>query len=309
MRKIDSGWRDVDLNDWHVRHEFPCPAAGMALPMIEYDRGIAVGLVNYMPRDAAKPRGSDVASSYRAFATLAGPVKRDQLPFLTAEYDRRNWAMNLFPHNAAADALLDNENDFGRGWVSVSEERFAELLYAMRGRTVPDMFGYGVEWAKSEWLRLEPLGGRPEQPFPCADMSARRREYEPATSAPMRVKLPCLDVDLAVMDQDDRLALVVDYKRMGAVCDTAGTNARALASLTTVSGFNVPAFMTRYFGSASSGYRFETYPLNGTASCHLAYVLGVGGTAWELADAVAGHRWVRLTEGQWLNVLRVARDL
>lgn len=309
-RKLDSGWRDEALNDWHVANGFPCPAAGMTLPMIEYDRGKAVGLVNYIRRGDMLPKGEGTGAMYRAFSRVYDHVNSTPLPFLTAVYDPRNWAMRLFPHNAAADALLDNETSDGTNWVTVSELRFAELLYAMRGRVLPDMFGYGVEWSAAPWLILEPAPGRlPYPPFPCADLSARRRAYEPNVTAPMRVKVPCLDVDLAVVDQDDRLALVVDYKRFGALCDVAGTNATALASLTIASGFNVPAFMTRYSQGESGRRRFETYALNGNASNHLAYVLGVADAEPHLMANAVCNRWVRLSEDRWLDVLRVARDV
>lgn len=312
-RKDDSGWRDGALNDWHARHGFPCPAAGMVLPMIEYDRGRAVGLVNYVRRGDALPRGKEAAATFAAFRSVLDPVEGTELPFLTAQYDPRNWAMCLFPHNAAAAALVRRvADDTGAdGWATVTEAQFAELLYAMRGRDVPDLFGYDVTWSESEWLRLEPLGERPELPFPCSDMSARRRLYEPRGSAPMRVKLPCLDIDLAVTDQGDRLALVVDYKRMSAVCDPSGTNATALASLGATANRQVPAFMTRYFGAGPDCYRFETMPLNASAQQLLCYALGASDAPASddaLARAVGGG-WVRLSEPQWLDVLRIARDV
>jgi len=312
MRKDDSGWRDDSLNRWHVDHGFPCPAAGMALPMIEYDRGLAVGLVNYVRRGDVLPSGREAVAAHYAFSRACGPGNGGQLPFLTAVYDPRNWAMKLFPHNAAAAALVRRvaDNTGGDGWAPMTEAQFAELLYAMRGRLVPDMYGLGVNWSEAQWSSLDPFGERPELDFPCQDMSEQRRLYEPAAAAPMRFKVPCLDVDLAVVDQDDQLALVVDYKRMGAACDTSGTNAQALASLQRDSGVAVPAFMTRYFGSLASGYGFETYPLNKTAAVHLAYVLGgVDAPSAALAAAVSGDSWVRLTEPQWLEVLKVAKHL
>jgi len=280
----------------------------MTMPMIEYDRGKAVGLVSYVPRDSKLPTGVPSAAAHRAFSSLHNDAG-DLLPFLTVVYDPRNWAMKLFPHNKAASALMEDLPD-RIGWSLASEQKFAELLFAMRGRPLPDMFGYGVDWREDKWLELEPLGERPSQPFPCADLSERRRAYEPTVSAPMRVKLPCLDVDLAVVDPDHLLSLVVDYKRVGAVCDTAGTNATALASLAYPSGALVPAFMTRYTSGETGPRVFETYPLNKTASMLLSYAL----SCWDapariLARAEAGDQWVSLTEEQWLDVLKAAQDV
>ena len=302
-RKPDSGWRDESLNKWHAANGFPCPAAGMALPMIEYDRGVAVGLVNYIRRGDPLPTGAQVAAVYRAFGHAYPGKGNEPLPFLTAVYDSRNWAMQLFPHNDAARSLLG-----GAAPYEATEKHFAAILYRMRDRMLPDMFGYGIEWSEDAWLTLEPFGQRESLPFPCADMSARRREYEPNVSAPMRVKLPCLDIDLAVVDQEDSLALVVDYKRFGAACDVAGTNATALASLKGPRRLGIPAFMTRYFGQPGS-YGFEAYPLNRAAASLLAYSLGSLDDVDAMARAVAGDLWVRLTEPQWLEVLKAARDL
>lgn len=318
-RRDDSGWRDSALTEWHARHGFPCPASGMVLPMIEYDRGRAVGLVNYIPRGNALPQGPEVGATYRAFGRLYAGSGGSSLPFLTAVYDPRNWAMRLFPHNDAACDLLDVKGlRIGQTrvaatatpyWRSFTEARFAELLYAMRGRELPDMFGYGVEWNEGLWNPDNPVPARGNLPFPCADISARRRAYEPAVTAPMRIKIPCMDVDLAVTGPDEHLALVVDYKRRGAVCDLQGTNAKALASLAGASGMAVPAFMTRYHSDGDTWW-FETHPLNGSASTHLAYALGSTG-AWPdpLDQVVVGEQWIRLNEQQWLDVLRVARDV
>lgn len=318
-RRDDSGWRDSNLTEWHVRNGFPCPAAGTVMPMIEYDRGFAVGIVNYIPRGNGLPQGPEVGAAYRAFGKLHCDGGQP-MPFVTAVYDPRNWAMQLFPHNDAARELVSGPTGllFGQirvttaaqhNWRTVTELDFAALLYAMRGRKVPDMFGYGVEWNEQPWTDDDPVPARGNLPFPCADISARRRAYEPAVAAPMRVKVPCMDIDLAVTGPDENLALVVDYKRRGAVCDLTGTNAKALASLANASGMKVPAFMTRYHSDESSWW-FETYPLNGSASGHLAYALGsTGAWPYPLAQAVAGDQWVRLNEQQWLDVLRVARDV
>lgn len=304
-RRDDSGWRDSALADWHAANGFACPAAGMVLPMIEYDRGQSVGIVNYIPRGNGLPKGEAIWSTYRAFGDLHNDTGGAPLPFLSAVYDPRNWAMKVFPHNDAAAALVGASS----GWHAVPEREFAALLFAMRKRQLPDLFGYGVEWNTGPWLGDDPVPARGNLPFPCADMSDRRRRYEPDVSAPGRLKVPCLDVDLAVADQDDRLALVVDYKRRGALCDVTGTNATALASLARRTGPPVAALMTRYWTDGAEWW-FETYPLNRTARLHLAYVLGdTGQDSARITQAVAEDRWIRMDERLWLGTLRAARGL
>lgn len=302
MRKDDSGWRDRALADWHQANGFECPAPGMVMPMIEYDRGKAVGIVNYIRRGDELPTGAAVGAAYRAFGSLCGAASGEPLPFLTAVYDPRNWSVQLYPHNTSARMLTADS------WLAVSEYNFARLLYGMRGRRIPDLSIYGVEYRTSGWFSGDPAVLE-EQPWPCADMSARRRAYEPAATVPMREKVPCMDVDFTVVDQEDYLALVVDYKRHNALADTQGTNATALASLTHRNRKPVAAAMVRY--SANDGeWWFEAFPLNHSATGLFSFALGHGGgSPDQVARAVAGKQWVRMSGDQWLGILRCVRDL
>lgn len=311
-RRTDTGWRDTLLAARHERWGFHAPAAGMKLPMIEYDRGRAVGIVSYLPLGAQLPSGHEAAAAYRAFGRLRDASAMDELPFLTARYDVRDWSMEVFPHNGAAVRLMGLA---APRWVKLAEADFAELLYRMRGRQLPDLSAYGVAW-NTDWLRTYggdlPLAEGFER-WPGEPMSVRRREYEPLASVPFGQRVPCLDVDFAVIDHEERVAMLVDYKaaggRMPGKLDHP--NLKALASMTCggLSGVNVAAFVAEY-APQPSGWELRVHCLNKSARLLLAYALGaVGADTSVLASTVAGAEWVPLTETEWTDVLRCARDV
>lgn len=310
MRKADSGWRDSYLAEWHSGHGFDVPAAGVTLPMVEYDRGVPVGVVNYLRRGHMLPGGPDVAATYTAYSRLYR-LDGAPLPFLTCQYDPSNWAMRLFPHNLAAKQLLD-----AKDWVPVTEYEYVAKLYELRGRYIADELDASVVLNSGPWSRFVRSGQftRPEV-WPGEFMSQRRREYEPEHQTRFSQRNPCVDMDLAVVGRDGHLALVVDYKASG-TRTARGTNSQALSSLFTGhegSLRTVPAMMVQY-APQNAAWGVRVHPLNLAAQQHLAFALGHTGAPVDLLAEVIGEAgepdaWHELSESQWLDVLRVARDL
>lgn len=302
-RRYDSGWRDARLTEWHGDYGFLAPAPGITLPMIEYDRGVPVGIVSYTRRDVDLPSGGPVAKAYGALSNLTAELAvKGVLPFLTAVYDPATWAFQVRAHNAAGAALLPSD---GTGWRALTEIEFVAVLYRMRSRHLPDLSKVGVEWLSEPW--------RDEQvpmwnlPWPGADMSARRRDYEPVVPVAGHKRIPCVDIDFMVVDQDGNLALVVDYKSGMAKVNVDSTNMQALSSLAGKS-LVVPAMVVQYYPD-QAGWSFKVTCLNKTARDLLSYALGhtVGSTT--AMALVIGGQQVILNEDQWVDVLRVARDL
>ena len=312
VRRSDTGWRDTLLGTRHAKWGFHAPAAGMQMPMIEYDRGRAVGIVSYLPLGLDLPSGPDVSSAYSAFGVLRDASGMDQLPFLTARYDVRDWSMEVFPHNDAAQRLMSLA---GSAWVKMAEADFAALLYRMRRRVVPDLSPYGVTW-NTDWLRTYdgdlPLADGFER-WPGEPMSVRRRNYEPKVSIPFGQRVPCLDIDFAVVDRESRVAAVVDYKAAGGrlPVNLVHPNLKALASLTSgslSSGTNVAAFVAEYT-PVRPAWELRVHSINKSARLLLAYALGAtNANVSALASTVAGGEWIALTEDEWVDVLRCARD-
>lgn len=308
MRRQDSGWRDAALTEWHTAYGYHAPASGMILPMIEYDRGEPLALISYIPRHEPLPSGEDVVASYAAFSMLHRPTG-EQLPFFTVMYDNRTWAFRLYGHNTSAREFLGVES---QRWVSWTEREFVANLYRLRGRYMPDLAPYGVTFNDATWLTADPIVVLDEA-WPGQSMSQRRRNYEPAGQVRMAWRNPTTDIDFAVMDRDQRIALVVDYKAPGARVNLGSTNMKALSSLHTTRRYasamaSVPAMVVRY-DIERDHPKFAVHCLNQEASLHLAYALGAADATDELAAAVAGDEWVHLSEAQWLGVLGCARDL
>jgi len=224
------------------------------------------------------------------------------------QYDVRNWSYRVFGHNDAARSFLDRS-----GWTKMTEQQFVLNLYRLRGRHAPNLAAYGVSFSDAEWADEEPSVNRVViEDWPHQLMSTRRRCFEPVGQTRMTWRNPCLDVDLAVVDRYDRVALVVDYKGPSARIHLSSANLTALSGLLTSRGVRVdmavPAMLVSY-APMSPEWAVKVHCLNQSARMHLSYVLGADGTPEQLAEAVAGIGWVDLSEGQWQQVLNVARDL
>lgn len=305
MRRFDSGWRDGRLNLLHAALDVPAPLHGMSLPMVEYDRGEALAVINYSRRDVPLTKGPDVG---RAFAAV-GRLRRDDgcsMPFLTAQYDPRNWAMRLFPHNRTAADLLGTDN-----WLPVTEQHFVRLLYRLRGRQLPDLASWGVDLSTAPWLRFD--GQQKGTSWPGQDMSVRRRNYEPAPKqgAPgavhqlaFRLRNPCTDIDLAVVSSRTLdVALLVDYKLNGANIDVRHKTHQAMAGIRRDDGQTVPSMIVQYDPSGDR-WKFSAHCLNDAAADLLT---GVMLSTNAVAPAWRPDGWVHLDEQRWYAVLDAAQ--
>jgi hypothetical protein len=304
-RRHDSGWRDSRLNIAHAAYGMDLPVAGMDLPMVEYDRGEALAVINYVRRDRPLPQGPEVGRAFRA----VGQLRRDdgaRMPFLSAQYDPRNWAMRLLGHNDPARDLLGTS-----GWLPVTEQHFARLLYRLRGRTLPDLTSYGVTFSTAPWLQYE--GGMSPVGWPGQDMSVRRRAYEPevqqgAATAVHRVafsiRMPCTDVDLAVVGRSGAVTLLVDYKLDGAYIDPKHKTHRAMSGIRGGDGRPVPSLITRYNPNGDH-WKFHALALNEVGEQLLLDVLKR--TRAMAAGATELNDWVYLDEPRWVELLEQAR--
>lgn len=307
-RRLDTGWRDGLLTRRHELWGYAAPANGMTLPMVEYDRGEPLAVINYIRYGTELPSGREVARDYLAMGQLHRETG-EQLPFFTAQYHPTTWAFRLIPHNTSAREFLDSGE-----WVEMTERQFVNNLYRLRGRYMPDLEPYGVTLSNIGWKNSAPVA-RVSETWPNQDVSMRRRNYEPALQVRAGWRNPCVDIDLAVTGADNRIALVVDYKAPGARINVTNTNVKALASLyATDSRFrhrqSVAAYVVAYEPSEVL-WTFQVHCVNKAASQHLAFVLGGGDSddMDRLAETVAGVEWVTLSEAQWCSVLDAARSL
>lgn len=292
-RKYDSGLRDQRLNVIHERYGLDVPLAGMPFPTIEYDRGEALGLVNYYRRDMILPHGLNVAASFKATRELRGPMGT-VLPMISVHYDPRNWAMQVFGHNDPARDMIG-----AAGWVPLSENRFVDTLYRLRGRHAPMLLRkFGVELSSAGWHAAD--GPLSPVDWPCQDMSRRRRAYEPeGNGVRFSMRNPCADIDFAVVGQrSGAVELIVDYKQNGAYVNPGHLTHNAQAGLLRLDGSPVPAMIAQYvIGLDSGNWTFYVHCLNEAAENMLIS---------HLAHGV--QKWNALTEDQYFEMLMGVRE-
>ncbi len=295
-RRVDSGYRDPMLGVRHAHWGVPFPVTSMDFPVLEYDHGDPVAVLDYQQRGKTVS-GPDTMAAYRAFGRLGAlsGVFSNQLPFITVQYDHRNWSYRLFGHNDAGRQFLG-----GPGWLPMSEAGFVDHLYRLRGRMVPDLAPYGVRFATESWDDA----ALPGFVRTTRVMSERRRDFEPVQQVRASWRVPCTDVDLAVVDRNDHVSLVVDYKAAGGPINLKSTNLAALAKLRSLSGdghfsTSVPAMVVAYT-QQEPRWRMRVHCLNQAAWDRLARVLG--------APGVTPPDWVDLSEDQWRGVLDAARS-
>jgi hypothetical protein len=294
-RRHDSMWRDSRLPLVHAGYGFTLPLSGMSLPMVEYDRGEALAVIDYMRADTVLPKGEDVGRAYGAVSRLRRPDGLP-LPFLTARYDPRNWSFNLFPHNDAARDLLATD-----GWLPCTERHFVRLLYRLRGHHLPDLGAYSVILADAPWTgregRLGPVG------WPGQDMSKRRRAYEPeGPYVSFNLRNPCTDVDLAVVGVSGNLALTVDFKLGGAHVDPRHKTHRAMAGIRGADGQQVPSLIVQYL--PGDEWAYSVMCLNAEAEGMLRDVLV---TTNAVAAAWTPDEWTHVDERRWVLLLETAQ--
>lgn len=306
MKRHDSGWRDPRINLVHAAYDVSVPLPGMSLLFVEYDRGEALAVINYIRRDVASlPKGPDVGAAYAAVAKLRGPLGT-QLPFLTVQYDPRNWAMQLFGHNDAARDLIGTA-----GWQAVTETHFVRQLYRLRGRQIPDLASWGVDLSTAAWIRQE--AKLPVVSWPGQDMSVRRRDYEPEAKqgAPgvvqqlkFSLRNPCADIDLAVVGAGSgHLSLLVDFKLEGAHVDPKHKTHQALSGIYRTDGRPVPSMITRY-DPTGDHWTFSTYCLNEAAEDLLTRVM-TSSNAVTMSWLPDG--WTHMREHHWYDLLDLAK--
>ncbi len=300
MRRYDSGWRDTRLPLVHSILGLPMPLAGTSLVMVEYDRAEALAVINYVRRDVPLAKGPAEAAAYAALGQLRSPL-RVRLPFLTARYDPRNWAMQLFPHNEAARGLLGAD-----GWLPVTEQHFARLLYRLRGRTMPDLEPMDVSFNTAPWLDYE--SQQKVVGWPGQDLSVRRRAYEPESSDAFRVpfglRMPCTDIDLAVVGKLGAVRLLVDFKLHEADVNPKHHTHRAMGGILSEGGWSIPSVIVKYDPGGDS-WRFHVFCLNRAAEDLLTPVM-TGTNA--VAPNWRPDGWTYMDESRWFDLLDVARS-
>lgn len=130
-----TGWRDAELSALHREWGVNAPANDIDLPLIEYDQGKVMALVDYKHERALWPVDRK-HGNIRAFVDLADRECRNcgtkqRIPAFACRYGKDPWWFEPDPLNEIAMVWVPEPRRFDElGWV--------ELLYGMRARRVPD---------------------------------------------------------------------------------------------------------------------------------------------------------------------------
>ncbi len=119
-----TGWRDQEISARHRTWGFNCPAVDLDFLMVEYNMGKPVALVEYKHFRANRPNVQH--ATYRALLDLANA---SAVPFYLAFYWPDIWAFEILPINDLAFTWF-------RDGETLSERRYVERMYQMRGRLV-----------------------------------------------------------------------------------------------------------------------------------------------------------------------------
>lgn len=124
-----TGWRDEKISLRHRQWGFDVPAVDLDFIMMEFDHARVCCLVEYKNEFAAIQYPTH--PSYRAMIDLAD---RALIPFIACRYGSEFSWWKAHPLNKFARKYL-------QGPTELSEKGWVELLYRIRGRSMPqDLF-------------------------------------------------------------------------------------------------------------------------------------------------------------------------
>ena len=123
--KPDRGLHDNMLSQWHRRLGWNLPAVDLDYPLIEYDKGLPVALIEYKYEKAQK-----IVLAHPTFRALSTLAERARLPFFVIRYKGDFSAFHVIPVNSYAKRKVQGEK-------FLSEAEYVKFLYWLRGYDCP----------------------------------------------------------------------------------------------------------------------------------------------------------------------------
>lgn len=130
VRAERTGWRDEELSRRHRLWGYNVPCVDLDFPLVEYNRGRTVALIEYKRFTAQSLNFKHPTfDALRHLANNAG----GEIPLFVAVYWPDVWAFELHALNDSAERALG-----GDSVRRVTEQQFVAGLYMIRGQPVPD---------------------------------------------------------------------------------------------------------------------------------------------------------------------------
>lgn len=125
-----SGWRDAEFSARHRLYGYDC--AFSDVDWIEYDRGKVVAIVEIKNEHASRDRlENDLTRNWSPIRALRDLGTRAGVPvFLCIYQSEFNW-FEISPLNIHATKYVESTS-------LLSERQWVEILYRVRGRTMPN---------------------------------------------------------------------------------------------------------------------------------------------------------------------------
>ena len=160
VRKERTGWRDEKLSQRHREWGDDCPMVDIDFLVVEYYYSKPKAIVEYKSEHADinfnKLTEIGMApQSYKAIEYLANAAN---IPFFVVRYKTDFSSWNITPMNKHTQKYVNiNETK------NLSEETYVELLYKIRGRSLPEDIKQNLRRLSSSTKKMSKLQGAKEE--------------------------------------------------------------------------------------------------------------------------------------------------
>ena len=121
VKKELTGQRDLAINNRHRTYGWNCPGLDLDFPMIEYDTGKPVALIEYKKYNAPK-----VTLSHPSIKALGLLADNSNIPAFVVHYHEDTWSFFVTPINEKARKFKLPQ--------TFNERNFVRFLYWLRER-------------------------------------------------------------------------------------------------------------------------------------------------------------------------------
>ncbi len=123
-----TGWRDTErLSERHRMYGVNVPCCDLDFPLVEYDKGKAVALIEYKHQKAQTVNMNN--PSIRALSDLA---TRSEIPAFVVRYSDNFSTYRITAINTIAEDMIK------RSTIDCTEREYIKFLYWLRGYKVPE---------------------------------------------------------------------------------------------------------------------------------------------------------------------------
>jgi len=135
VREEGTGWRDEKISQRHREWGFDCPMVDIDFLVVEFYYSMPKAIIEYKSEHATVDFTTltDIGMAPQSYKTLEHLANAANIPFFVVRYKDDFSSWNITPMNKHAQKYV-NINEI----KNLSEETYVELLYKIRGRSLPE---------------------------------------------------------------------------------------------------------------------------------------------------------------------------